>query len=80
MEFDSNGGTAVAGVAVKRGEKINEPATPTKSTLLTQYSFDGWYLGNKRWNFKSDVVTSDLKLVAKWKKEGNYTVGFKPKR
>ena len=80
VEFDSNGGTAVAGVAVKRGEKINEPATPTKSTLLTQYSFDGWYLGNKRWNFKSDVVTSDLKLVAKWKNEGNYTVGFKPKR
>lgn len=80
VEFDSNGGTAVAKVTVKRGEKLSEPVNPSKSTLLTQYFFDGWYLDGKRWDFKSDVVTSDMKLVARWKTEGNYTVGFKPKR
>lgn len=30
------------------------------------YDFDGWYYGNKKWDFKTDAVTEDMTLTARW--------------
>ena len=49
------------------GEKIVKPADPTKAgTVKVQYTFDGWYNGDEKWDFDHDVVTSDVALVAKF--------------
>ena len=65
VTFDSNGGSAVAGIDdAKEGHTITKPATdPTKEG----YFFQGWYTveGNK-WDFSKDVVTSDTTLYAHW--------------
>ncbi len=39
VTFDVDGGSAVASVTVNKGEKIAEPAAPTKFG----YEFGGWY-------------------------------------
>ena len=49
------------------GEKIEKPADPTKeATAKVQYTFDGWYNGDEKWDFDHDIVTSDVALVAKF--------------
>lgn len=80
VSFDSDGGTAVKSMTVKQGDKIDAPEAPTKADLQNQYSFLGWYDGDEKWDFANGVVKSDLRLVAKWKLEGAYTVGFKPQQ
>jgi uncharacterized repeat protein (TIGR02543 family) len=66
VTFDSNGGSAVEAITVKQGEKIDEPATPTRD----DYIFDGWFTDNEtftnKWNFTENVVTEDVTLYAKW--------------
>ena len=64
---------------VLNGEKIEEPTTkPTKeSTAEYDYTFDGWYNGDKKWDFVNDVVHANLELVAKFTEtKRNYTVSF----
>ncbi|MGE5474171.1 MAG: InlB B-repeat-containing protein [Ignavibacteriales bacterium] len=63
--FDSQGGSDVESISVDPGEKISEPAAPTKSG----YKFSGWYKESNcinRWNFGTDTVTSNITLYAKW--------------
>ncbi|MBR2384673.1 MAG: InlB B-repeat-containing protein, partial [Clostridia bacterium] len=49
------------------GEKIVKPLDPTKeATVKLQYTFDGWYNGDEKWDFDHDIVTSDVALVAKF--------------
>ncbi|MBQ4269207.1 MAG: InlB B-repeat-containing protein, partial [Clostridia bacterium] len=49
------------------GEKIVKPTDPTKeSTAKVQYTFDGWYNGDEKWDFDHDIVTSDVALIAKF--------------
>lgn len=61
VTFNSNGGSTVDNQIVVENEKAVEPAVPTKEG----YTFNGWYLGNSKYNF-NDVVTSDITLTAKW--------------
>ncbi|WP_418246843.1 InlB B-repeat-containing protein [Dysosmobacter sp.] len=63
VTFDSNGGTPVPPAQeVEYGLTAVEPTSaPTK----TGYTFDGWYLGNEKYNF-SDAVEQDITLKAKW--------------
>lgn len=53
---------------VEHGRLIPEdmiPEDPTKeSTEGFDYIFDGWYKGDKKWDFATDVVTSNLTLTA----------------
>ena len=76
VTFDSDGGTAVAGITVKSGEKIEKPREPAKATLEEQYSFEGWYLGDRLWDFENDTVTENIVLKAKWKLNGKYSIPF----
>ena len=61
VTFDSNGGTKVKTQEVIENEKVEEPKEPTKEG----YTFKGWYLNSKKYDFDKKV-TKDLKLKAKW--------------
>ena len=60
VDFDSDGGTAVASVTVKHGQTA-APEEPARSG----YRFDGWYLGTTAYDFTT-AVTDDLTLTAHW--------------
>lgn len=78
VTFDSQGGSAVGpATGVVSNTMINEPPAPTKAG----FTFAGWYKdthGTDAWNFATDVVTSDMKLYAKWtaNAQEQYTVAF----
>ena len=56
-------GKVVDTVAVEDGKTVVEPAAPKKDG----YTFDGWFLGEKKHDF-STPVTEDLTLVARFTK------------
>ena len=55
-------------ITVEEGMKITIPSVPEKSGC----TLEGWYDVNSdttlKWNFSEDVIKSDTKLYAKWKK------------
>ena len=61
VTFNTDGGTSVAEEKVLRGQKVPNPAAPTKSG----HTFTGWYLGDEKYNFDTPV-TAPLTLTAKW--------------
>ena len=62
VTFDADGGAPVpAAQKVRSGEKATKPTEPTK----TDFTFAGWYLGDKEYTFQ-EAVTSDITLKAKW--------------
>lgn len=63
VTFDSNGGSSVATKTVKKGEKVTKPANPTRSG----YTFNGWYLNNKKYDFNKEV-NENITLKAGWTK------------
>lgn len=66
VTFNSNGGTAVEAKTIDQGTSIEE-VTPTRAgdTYYDTYTFGGWYLNGKKFDF-STVVESDITLIAKW--------------
>ena len=67
VSFDSAGGTEISSQTVIAGGKVEKPADPVKSSTPTEeYTFIGWYVGDKIWNFELDTVTNDLSLIAKY--------------
>lgn len=49
------------------GDLLEEPETPVKEgDKTTAYEFDGWYVGETKWDFANDVVTGDVELTAKF--------------
>lgn len=66
IKFETNGGSKVENVVVKKGELLAAPADPTKAG----YDFDGWYT-DKALSVKYDFatpVTKAFTLYAKWGK------------
>ena len=69
VTFDSNGGSAVDVQKVEHGKTASMPdPAPTKEG----YTFVGWYLGEKEYDFETEV-TADIALTAKWE-AASYTV------
>lgn len=65
VTFDSYGGTPVPPAQeVEYGHTATEPAAPEK----TGYTFDGWYLGDEKYDF-SAAVEQNITLTAKWEKK-----------
>ncbi|MBO7078319.1 MAG: InlB B-repeat-containing protein, partial [Bacilli bacterium] len=64
VSFNSNGGTPIESQEVEKGSQIQLPNDPTKEG----HNFLGWYYGDEKWSFISNVVTIDLTLKAKWEK------------
>ena len=77
VTFDANGhGTAPETQTVDYNAKAPQPADPTE----TGYTFGGWYKEpecTNKWNFNTDVVTTDITLYANWT-INSYTVTWKP--
>lgn len=71
VTFDSDGGSDIAPVTVKRGEGFTAPAAPTR----TGYTFAGWYLGDAEYDFTAPVK-DNITLTAHWTANTNtaYTV------
>ena len=73
VTFDSYGGTPVPPKQeVEYGHTATKPAAPEK----TGYTFDGWYLGDEKYDF-SAAVEQNITLTAKWTLN-TYTVTFDP--
>ena len=62
VSFDSDGGTEIKSQLIEKGSNVSKPADPIKKG----YAFDGWYIGDVRWNFNGFVVSEDITLKAKW--------------
>lgn len=71
VTFDSQGGSAVASVRVKGGQRVSKPADPEK----TGYRFGGWYYDGALYDFNAAVV-EDMTLTAQWTKEDEAVVTF----
>lgn len=68
VKFNSNGGTEVQELNIKKGEKLTRPVAPTKEG----YVFDNWYVGESLYNFDTPI-TEDITLEAKWISEAKKT-------
>ena len=66
VTFDSNGGSSVSSVIVKRNNKIEKPQDPTKEG----YIFDGWYYNDELYDFNMPV-NQNIRLEARWKMHDN---------
>lgn len=65
VTFNSMGGSAVAPVTVKYGEKLTKPADPTKEG----YTFKEWCVDEicvTAFNFRTMTILSDWTLYASW--------------
>jgi hypothetical protein len=63
-------------VSTTKGALLEKPVEPTKaSDESANYIFDGWYVGNKKWDFANDLAFDGVELVAVFKAEyKKYTV------
>lgn len=61
VTFDSKGGSAVAPQQVEIGEKAKEPTAPVREG----YYFEGWFLGEEKYDFKK-AVHGNITLTARW--------------
>lgn len=79
-------------VTTIKGKLITKPLDPSKEgDENVDYIFDGWYLGEKKWDFANDYTFEDISLTAVFKTENkeyivaltseglenNYTYNFK---
>ncbi len=65
VHFDTDGGTEIADVHLRRGEKLELPMNPEKSGHV----FRGWYKEKdyvNLWDFANDCVETDMTLYARW--------------
>ncbi len=65
IKFDSNGGSKVNGLVVKKDGVIPKPEDPTRDG----YNFAGWYYENKLFDFNTKVK-EEMVLKAKWVEDG----------
>ena len=75
VNFNSNGGSDIAGLSVEYNGKVVTPSNPTK----TGYTFGGWYSDNttfaNSFDFTNTEITENITLFAKWT-INTYTVTF----
>ncbi len=63
VTFNTDGGSNVASLKVKRNKTVTKPADPTKEG----YKFVSWQLAGADYNFE-EPVTDNLTINAKWEK------------
>ncbi|MBQ6602394.1 MAG: InlB B-repeat-containing protein [Eubacterium sp.] len=66
VTFETNGGTQLDPVYVKKGEKLDRPMTPSKPGAM----FAGWFKdpdGTQPWIFERDTVEANMTLYARWR-------------
>lgn len=65
VRFDTAGGSSVPEQAIDHGQKITEPAAPTREG----YTFTGWLLDGRPFDFATPI-TGDITLTAGWEESG----------
>lgn len=63
VTFNSNGGTSIENIIIKKGEKVSKPNNP----ILENNKFLGWYFEEKEFDFDS-TINENIVLTAKWEK------------
>lgn len=61
VTFDSDGGSEIEPVAIKKGTNFVKPADPVRPS----HDFLGWFVGEDEFDFDTEV-TEDLSLIANW--------------
>ena len=69
ITFDSNGGSEVASVQVRKNDKVKRPDDPTKEG----YVFAGWYYNDELYDFDLPIK-KNITLLAKWGEGGTAEV------
>ena len=64
VSFDSSGGTIVMDEKVLENHQVSKPDNPKKDG----YDFEGWYLDNNLFDFRTKI-TKDITLTAMWHKK-----------
>ena len=65
FDYNDGGTTAALEVDVEDGNKVTEPANPTRD----EYTFDGWFAAGASNAFNFDTpITNNITLVAHWTK------------
>ena len=64
VTFETSGGSIVAPITVKEGEKVTKPADPTK----TGHLFAGWKKNGEVFDFETPI-TESITLTASWAKQ-----------
>ena len=64
---DGIGGETVEQI-VQQNDKVTRPDNPTSEGL----TFEGWYHGIDLWNFDTNKITEDIRLIGKWSTEVVY--------
>ena len=74
VSFDMDGEVTVADAT--KGALLEQPTAPTKAgDDYASYLFDGWYFGDKKWDFANDYAFADMVLTAVFTQVYNeYTV------
>ena len=65
ITFDSNGGSPIKPISIKKDEKLTKPIDPIKDG----HKFAGWYKDYAEFDF-SKPISEDITLRAKWEEEG----------
>lgn len=63
VKFDTDGGSTISNVIIKKGEKLTAPEEPTREG----YKFKGWFYEEEEFNFKEEIK-ENITLIAKWEK------------
>lgn len=64
IRFDTDGGTLIDDIIIKKGDKLLLPENP----IWDGHKFIEWQLDGNTFDIESEI-TSDIKLVAKWEEE-----------
>lgn len=75
VSFDTDGGTKIENVEVKKYDTVTKPEDPTKEG----FTFKGWTLDGEEFNFDNGI-TKDTKLTASWEEIITTTKKAKKKR
>ncbi len=71
VSFMPENGTDIADITANWGSLIEKPQDPEREG----YTFSGWYNGQTKWNFESNIVGDNLTLRAAWT-PNRYTLTF----
>ena len=71
VTFDTQGGTEISSVTIKKGSRVEEPTPPVRG----EDEFVGWFVNDVQWDF-DDPIFEDITLVSKYLKQGEYKVVF----
>ena len=71
VTFDTQGGTEISSVTIKKGSRVEEPTPPVRG----EDEFVGWFVNDVQWDF-DDPIFEDITLVSKYLKQDEYKVVF----